>query len=78
MVRNCRNYAPTLVFVREIVKRQFFIKIEEGSEVMQTARREYTQPRNLKTSQPRGWIRSNGRQHLKEFECDLDKSIIVL
>ena len=30
-----------------------------GSEVMQTACREYTQPRNLKTSRPRGWIRSN-------------------
>ena len=26
---------------------------------MQTACREYTQPRDLKTSRPRGWIRSN-------------------
>ena len=33
--------------------------IEEGSEVMQTACRENTQPQNLKTSRPRGWIRSN-------------------
>ena len=41
------------------MKGQFFIAIVEESEVMQTACREYTQPRNLKTSQPRGWIRSN-------------------
>ena len=34
-------------------ERTFFITIEEGSEVMQTACREYTQPRNLKTSRPR-------------------------
>ena len=46
-------------FLKEIGKRQFFITIEEGSEVMQTACREYIQPRNLKTYRPRGWIRSN-------------------
>ena len=46
-------------FLKEIGMGQFFITIEEGSEVMQTACREYTQPRNLKTSRPRGWIRSN-------------------
>ena len=38
---------------------QFFITIEEGSEIMQTACREYTLSRNLTTSRPRGWIRSN-------------------
>ena len=46
-------------FLREIGNGQLCITIEEGSEVMQTACREYTQPRNLKTSRPRGWIRSN-------------------
>ena len=45
--------------LKEIGKGQFFITIEEGSEVMQTACREYTQLRNLKTSRPRGWIRAN-------------------
>ena len=45
--------------VQEIGKDNFFITIEKGSEVMQTACREYSQPRNLKTSRPRGWIRSN-------------------
>ena len=46
-------------FLQKIGKGRFFIKIDERSEVMQTACREYTQPRNLKTSRPRGWIRSN-------------------
>ena len=46
-------------FLKEIWKGHFFITIEEGSEDMQTACREYTQPRNLKTSRPRGWIRQN-------------------
>ena len=46
-------------FLKEIGKGQFFIGIEEGPEVMLTACREYTQPRNLKTSRTRGWIRSN-------------------
>ena len=46
-------------FFNEIGKGQFFITIEEGSEAIQTACREYTQPRNLTTSRPRGWIRSN-------------------
>ena len=46
-------------FLKEIEKGQFFITIKEGSEVMQTACREYTQPRNLTTSPPRRWIRSN-------------------
>ena len=46
-------------FLKEIENGQFFITIEEGSEVMQTACREYTQPRNLTTSRPRGWIRSH-------------------
>ena len=45
-------------FVKEIGKGQFFITIEERSEVMQTACRGYTQPRNLTISRPRGWIRS--------------------
>ena len=45
--------------LKKIEKGQFFITIEEGSEIVQTACREYTQPRNLKTSGPRGWIRSN-------------------
>ena len=47
------------VFLKKIGKRQFFITVEEGSEVMQTTSREYTQPRKLVTSRPRGWIRSN-------------------
>ena len=46
-------------FSRKIEKRHFFITIEEGSEIMQTACREYTQPRNITTSPPRRWIRSN-------------------
>ena len=46
-------------FLEEIGKGQFNRIIEEGSEVMQTACREYAQHRNLKTSRPRGWIRSN-------------------
>ena len=46
-------------FLKEIEKGQIFITIEEGSEVMQTACREYTQSRNLTTSRPRRWIRSN-------------------
>ena len=41
-------------FFKEIEKGQFLITIEEGSEVMQTACREYTQPRDLKGSRPRG------------------------
>ena len=45
-------------FQKKIEKGQFFITIEEGSKIMQTACREYTQPRNLTTSRPRGWIRS--------------------
>ena len=46
-------------FLKEIGKVQFFITIEKESEVIKTACREYTQLRNLKTSRPRGWIRSN-------------------
>ena len=46
-------------FLNEIGKGQFFITIEKEPEVMQTACREYTQPRNLKTFRPTGWIRSN-------------------
>ena len=46
-------------FFEKIEKGQFFITIEKGSVVMQTACREYTQLRNLTTSRPRGWIRSN-------------------
>ena len=46
-------------FLKEIGKGQFFFAIEKGSENMQTACREYTRSRNLKTSRPRGWIRSN-------------------
>ena len=46
-------------FLKEIEKGQFFITIKEGSEVMQAACRENTQPRNLTTSPPRRWIRSN-------------------
>ena len=46
-------------FLKKIEKRQFFITIEDGSEVMQIACREYTHTRNLTTSRPRGWIRSN-------------------
>ena len=46
-------------FLKKIKKGQFFITNEEGSEVMQTACREYTHSRNLTTSRPRGWIRSN-------------------
>ena len=59
MIRNCRNCVQTLHTLGEIEKGHFFIAIEEGSEVMQTACREYTQLRNLTTSRPRGWIRSN-------------------
>ena len=40
-------------------KGQLFITIQERSEVKQTACRENTQARNLKTPRPRGWIRSN-------------------
>ena len=40
-------------------KELFFITIEEGSEVVQTACREYTHSRNLTTSRPRGWVRSS-------------------
>ena len=40
--------------LKKIEKGQFFITIEEGSEIMQTACREYTQSRNLETSRPRG------------------------
>ena len=47
------------LFLKKIEKGQFFITNEEGSEVVQTACREYTQLRNLTTSRPRGWIRSN-------------------
>ena len=43
-------------FLKESGKGQFVI--EEGSEVLQTACREYTRPRNLKTSRPTGWVRS--------------------
>ena len=43
-------------FLKEIGKGQFFITIEEGSEVMQTACRENTQSRNLTRSRPRGSI----------------------
>ena len=39
---------------KKIEKGQLFITIEEGSEVMQTACREYTHSRNLTTSRPRG------------------------
>ena len=46
-------------FLKKIDKGQFFITIEEGSEIMQTACPEYTQSRSLETSRPRGWIRSN-------------------
>ena len=46
-------------FLKKIEKGQFFITIEEGSGVMQIACREYTHSRNLTTSRPRGWIRSN-------------------
>ena len=46
-------------FLQEIGKGHIFITIEEGSEVMQTACWEYTQPRDLKTFRPRGWIRSS-------------------
>ena len=53
----CKNAG----FLKKIEKRQFFITIEEGSEVMQTACREYTHSRNLTTSRPRGWIRSNAK-----------------
>ena len=46
-------------FLKKIENGQFFITIKEGSEMMQTACREYTQCRDLETSRPRGWIRSN-------------------
>ena len=46
-------------FLKKIEKGQFFITIEEGSKAMQTACREYTHSRNLTTSRPRRWIRSN-------------------
>ena len=39
---------------KKIEQGQLFITIEEGSEVMQTACREYTHSRNLTTSRPRG------------------------
>ena len=45
--------------LKKIEKGQFFITIEEGSEIMQIACREYTRSRNLETSRPKGWIRSN-------------------
>ena len=47
-------------FLKEIGKGQFFITLEEeGLEVMQTVCREYTLPRDPKTSRARGWIRGN-------------------
>ena len=49
----CKN----VVFLQRIGKGQFFITIDEGSEIMQT--RCHTHSRNLVTSRPRGWIRSN-------------------
>ena len=42
-------------FLKKIEKGQFLITIEEGSEVVQTACREYTQ------SRPRDWIRCNAK-----------------
>ena len=44
-------------FLKEIGKGQFFIAIEEGSEVVQTACREYTQPRDLRTDRKGGFVR---------------------
>ena len=41
-------------FLKETWRGQFFITIEEVSKVVQTACREYTQPRDLQ-----GWIRQN-------------------
>ena len=46
-------------FLTKIEKGQLFISIEEGSEIVQTACREYIQSRHLETSRPRGWILSN-------------------
>ena len=41
-------------FLKETWREQFFITVEEVSEVVQTTCREYTQPRDLQ-----GWIRQN-------------------
>ena len=57
-IRNCQNFEKILASWTKIEKGQFFITIEEGYEVMQTAW-QHIQPRNLTTSRPRGWIRSN-------------------
>ena len=53
------NLCKDAGFLKKIEKGQFFITIEEGSEVMQTVCREYTHSLNLTTPRPRGWIRSN-------------------
>ena len=53
-------------FLQKNVKGQFFITIEEGSEVMQMACREYTGLRNLKPSQPREWFRLNTKSYSRK------------
>ena len=67
-------------FLQEIEKGQFFITLEEGSDFLQTACREYTQLRNLKTSRPRGWILSNTKicPVLGVCQSILTKGVIVL
>ena len=59
------------------------ITSEEGPEVVQTACREYTQPRNLTTSRPRGWISSNTqigpvldeKLYPHEARCCIDRTV---
>ena len=46
-------------FLKKIKKVQFVIAIEEGSSILQTACREYTQSWDIETWRPRGWIRSD-------------------
>ena len=46
-------------FLKKIEEGQFFNTTEEGSEIMQTTCRENILSRNLTTSRPREWIRSN-------------------
>ena len=54
------KFSKGVGFSKKIEKGQFFITIEEGSEIMQ---------RNLTTSRPRGWIRSKNEDRPSlEFE----------
>ena len=61
-IRNWPNYAPTLVFSKNVDKRQYFITLdEEGPDEKKTSCREYTLPRDQETSRARGWIRGNAK-----------------